>query len=189
VLDVPPPPPPDVPVARASAVALVRVRNVSSVPITITTNPDINEMAHAWRVNVGAERNERSVLYIATPDVLQRVKLFPIDLPSCDSDASVGFGGLGETRRIVLEPGATFDLGTWDGRLREEVVDPQRGVCLRESIPTPGWYRMHFDQPKQTRQDCSRGLIRWPIVSDGGTPVIELRCRPRPDGGPDGDEE
>jgi hypothetical protein len=170
-------------------VAIIRMRNVSEVPITITTNPDPNEMLHVWRVNVSDDRSDRAAMFVHDPALLTRVKLFPVDLPRCDSAVTAGFGGLGETRRVVVAPGETFDVGSWDGMLREEVVDPQRGACLREVAPPPGRYRLAFDQPKQTRPDCQRVMVRVPVVGDGGVPVIELRCVPRADAAAGGDED
>lgn len=182
VPDVAPPnAPPDA--GRPPPVAIVRVRNVSAVPITIMTNPDVNEMLHTWRLNVGADRSDRGLIYLNDPAQLTRVKLFPVDLPHCDADAAVGFGGLGQTGSVVIAPGEAYELGAWDGMQREEVVDPVRGVCLREYPAPPGRYRFHFDNPHNIRPDCQRALFRVPLESDGGVPVIELRCMPHPDGG------
>ena len=201
----PPPPPPPPPAVDASAmadaappnaptdagappVAIVRIRNISAVPITIMTNPDVNEMLHTWRLNVSADRSDRGLIYLNDPAQLTRVKLFPVDLPPCDSDAAVGFGGLGQTGTVVLAPGEVRDLGAWDGRQREEVIDPVRGGCLREYPAAPGRYRFHFDNPHNLKPECQRVVFRVPIEGDGGVPVIEIRCMPHPDGAT-GDEE
>lgn len=169
--------------AGREPVAIVRVRNVSTVPITIMTNPDVNEMLHTWRVNVPADRPDRVLVFVNDPALLTRVKLFPVDLPRCDADASAGFGGLGQTGSVVIAPGEARDIGTWDGLQREEVVDPARGgVCLREYPAPPGRYRFHFDNPHQLKPECPRVVFRVPLERDGGVPVIEFRCTPRPDG-------
>lgn len=164
-------------------VAVVRVRNVSAVPITIMTNPDLNEMLHTWRINVPADRSDRGLVYLNDPSLLTRVKLFPVDLPRCDTDAAAGFGGLGQTGTVVIAPGDSYEIGTWDGMLREEVVDHARGgVCLRESPAPPGRYRFHFDNPHNLKPDCQRALFRVPLERGETLPVIEIRCVPRPDG-------
>lgn len=182
--------PPNAPAdAGRRPAALVRVRNVGTAPITIMTNPDLNEMLHTWRLNIPDDRSDRAALYLNDLAQLTRVKLFPVDLPHCDSDASAGFGGLGQTGTISLAPGEVHDLGAWDGIQREEVVDPVRGVCLREVPAPPGRYRFHFDNPHEQRPECTRLLFRVPLESDGGVPVLEIRCQPRPDGAAAPDEE
>lgn len=184
------PAPPSAPAnAGPRPVALVRVRNVGAAPITIMTNPDVNEMLHTWRLNIPDDRSDRAALYLNDLAQLTRVKLFPVDLPRCDTDASAGFGGLGQTGSITLAPGEAHDLGAWDGIQREEVVDPVRGVCLREAPAPPGRYRFHFDNPHEQRPECARLLFRLPLESDGGVPVLEIRCQPRPDGAAAPDEE
>lgn len=176
--------------AGAQPLVMLRLRNASNVPLTFTTNPDLNEMVHAWRLNVAADRSDRGLVYLNDPAQITRVKLFPVDLPRCDSAAGAGFGGLGSTGTYVLAPGETRDLGTWDGLHREEVIDPQRGACLRETAAPPGRYRIQFDQPKQTRHECARVILHNPEAPGdaGGMPVLEFRCVPRPDGSVDEEE-
>ena len=94
-------------------------------------------------------------------------------------------GGAARDHEVILTglaPGETYELGAWDGMQREEVVDPARGVCLREYPAPPGRYRFHFDNPHNLIPECQRALFRVPVESDGGVPVIELRCTPHPDG-------
>ncbi len=184
----------DVPAARDAAaaptVATLRLVNASNVPLTFTTNPDLNEMVHAWRVNVADDRSDRAAMYVNDPALLTRVKLFPVDLPRCEGPLGAGFGGLGTTGQFTLAPGETRELGAWDGLQREETVDPQRGACLREMPAPAGRYRLVFDQPKQTRHNCERVLLRHPPDADAGAGprVLEFRCVPRPDGSVDDEE-
>ncbi|MFO0650974.1 MAG: hypothetical protein U0326_32410 [Polyangiales bacterium] len=166
----------------------LRLRNASNVPLTFSTNPDLNEMVHAWRLNVGEDRSDRGLVFLNDPALITRVKLFPVDLPRCDHATGTGFGGLGSVGTFTLAPDETRDLGTWDGLQREEVIDPQQGACLREIEPQPGRFRLQFDQPRQTRHECQRVLLRYPVPVDGGLPVLEFRCVPRPDGAVDNEE-
>ena len=64
---------------------------------------------------------------------------------------------------------------------REEVLDPQRGVCARESAPTPARYRFRLDQPQlEGAPVCEPAVTAWPIADDAGVPVLEIRCRNAP---------
>ncbi len=184
-----PAPPPSAPGdAGRPPVVMLRLRNASNVPLTFSTNPDLNEMVHAWRLNVGDDRSDRGLVFLNDPALITRVKLFPVDLPRCDHATGTGFGGLGSVGTFTLAPDETRDLGTWDGLQREEVIDPNQGACLREVEPPPGRYRLQFDQPRQTRHECLRVLLHHPMPSDGGLPVLEFRCQPRPDGAVDNEE-
>jgi hypothetical protein len=155
----------------------VRVRNIGTTPIRILTNPDANEMVHAWRLMITEDRSDRAAIALNDPGQMQRVKLFPVELPVCGSDASAGFGGLGQTGEITLQPDQSHEVGRWDGLQREEVNDPVRGVCLREYAPPPGRYRLQFDQPQDNKPSCARVMFRFPYAPDGGPAVIEIRCR------------
>lgn len=158
----------------------VRVRNIGTTPIRILTNPDVNEMLHAWRLMITEDRSDRAAIALNDPGQMQRVKLFPVELPVCGSDASAGFGGLGQTGEITLQPDQSHEIGRWDGLQREEVNDPVRGVCLRENAPPPGRYRLQFDQPQDNKPSCARVMFRFPYAPDGGPPVVEIRCREAP---------
>jgi hypothetical protein len=153
----------------------VRVKNIDRIPLRILTNPDSNELIHAHRVNVSSDR---AAVYAGGPRV-ERVKAFPIgQMPLCSSDAGAGYGGLGQPGAITLAPGESFEAARWDGLLREEVLDPQRGVCARESAPTPARYRFRLDQPQlEGAPDCVPAVTAWPIPEDAGVPVLEIRCR------------
>ena len=156
----------------------VRVKNIDRVPLRILTNPDSNEMIHAHRVQASSDR---AAMYAGGPRVA-RVKAFPIgQMPLCTSDAGAGYGGLGQPGEITLAPGESFEAARWDGILREEVLDPQRGVCARESAPTPARYRFRLDQPQlEGAPDCVPAVMAWPIPDDAGVPVVEIRCRNAP---------
>ncbi len=158
-------------------VARVRIKNVDAAPLHILTNPDVNEMLHAHRVRASSDR---AALYAGGPRV-DRVKAFPVgQMALCTADAGVGYGGLGQPGEITLAPGESFEAGRWDGILREEVNDPQRGVCARELAPVPAWYRFQLDQPQSEHPDCIPALVAWPIPDDAGVPVLEIRCRNPP---------
>jgi hypothetical protein len=153
----------------------LRVKNVDRVPLRLLTNPDTNELIHAHRVNVSSDR---AAVYAGGPRV-ERVKAFPIgQMPLCTADAGAGYGGLGQPGSITLAPGESFEAARWDGILREEVLDPQRGVCARELTPTPARYRFRLDQPQlEGAPDCIPAVTAWPIPDDAGVPVLEIRCR------------
>lgn len=153
----------------------LRVKNIDRVPLRLLTNPDTNELIHAHRVNVSSDR---AAVYAGGPRV-ERVKAFPIgQMPLCTADAGAGYGGLGQPGSITLAPGESFEAARWDGILREEVLDPQRGVCARESAPTPARYRFRLDQPQlEGAPDCIPAVTAWPIPEDAGVPVLEIRCR------------
>lgn len=178
VVDAGPPAP-----AAPPAVLVVRVRNEGAVPLRLLTNPDLNELLVTKRVNLPPGASERAAL---TADGT-RVSLFPIgQMPRCDADAGAGYGGLGQQGEVTLAPGESREFGRWDGVRREEVNDPQRGVCARESAPEPGRYRMHLDQPQlEGRPTCTKVMFAWPVAADGGGPItLEIRCRAAlPDGG------
>ncbi len=161
--------------AGPPAVLIVRLRNVDTAPLRILTNPDLNEMIRVQRVNVSADTSDRAALYADGT----RVSLFPVGrMQRCDSDAGPGYGGLGQPGDVTLAPGEVMEVGRWDGIQREEVLDPQRGVCLRESAPQPGRYRFQLDQPQlEGRPQCVRAMTRVPVESDGGIPAVEIRCR------------
>lgn len=168
------------PTSTRPVVFSVRVRNIGTTPIRILTNPDVNEMLHAWRLMITEDRSDRAAIALNDPGQMQRVKLFPVELPVCGSDASAGFGGLGQTGEITLQPDQSHEVGRWDGLQREEVNDPVRGVCLREYAPPPGRYRLQFDQPQEGKPSCARAMFRFPYAPDGGPPVVEIRCREAP---------
>lgn len=153
----------------------LRVKNVDRIPLRLLTNPDTNELIHAHRVNVSSDR---AAVYAGGPRV-ERVKAFPIgQMPMCTADAGAGYGGLGQPGSITLAPGESFEAARWDGILREEVLDPQRGVCARELAPTPARYRFRLDQPqREGAPDCIPAVTAWPIPEDAGVPVLEIRCR------------
>lgn len=161
--------------AGPQTVLVVRLRNVDTTPLRILTNPDLNEMIRVQRVNVSAGTSDRSALYADGT----RVSLFPVGrMQRCDSDAGPGYGGLGQAGTITLAPGEAVEVARWDGVQREEVLDPQRGVCLREFAPSPGRYRFQLDQPQlEGRPQCVRAMTRVPIETDGGIPEVEIRCR------------
>ena len=162
----------------------VRVKNIDTVPLRILTNPDSNEMIWAYRLRVSPEASDRAAMF-ADGD---RVKAFPIgQMALCTADGGAGYGGLGQPGDVTLAPGESFEAAHWDGILREEVLDPQRGVCAREIAPTPGRYRFQLDQPQlEGRPQCQRAIAAWPIAADAGAPVVlELRSRNAPrDAGP-----
>jgi hypothetical protein len=153
----------------------VRVKNIDRIPLRILTNPDSNELIHTHRVNVSSDR---AAVYAGGARV-ERVKAFPIgQMPLCTADAGAGYGGLGQPGEITLPPGESFEAARWDGILREEVLDPQRGVCARESAPTPARYRFQVDQPQpEGAPVCVPAVTSWPIPEDAGVPVLEIRCR------------
>lgn len=165
------------------AVLIVRVKNDGPIPLTLRTNPDLNEMLVTKRANVPPTASDRAA-YVADG---ARVSLFPVgQMPLCDRmDAGAGYGGLGMQGEITLAPGETREFGRWDGIRREEVNDPQRGVCLRESTPEPGRYRMTLDQPQlEGRPACTKVMFALPLTADAGVMNIEILCRAAlPDGG------
>ncbi len=163
---------------RERVVARVRVKNVDRVPLRILTNPDVNELLHAHRVQVSSDR---AAMYAGGPRV-QRVKAFPIgQMALCSADAGAGYGGLGQPGSITLAPGESFEAARWDGVLREEVLDPQRGVCARETEATPARYRFRLDQPQlEGAPVCDPVVMAWPLQDDAGVPVLEIRCRNAP---------
>lgn len=162
---------------------IVRLKNDGPIPLTLRTNPDLNEFLVTKRLNVSASASDRAA-FVAEGS---RVSLFPVgQMPLCDSpDGGVGYGGLGLQGEITLAPGETRELGRWDGIRREEVNDPQRGVCLRESTPAPGRYRMQLDQPQLSgRPACTKVMFAWPLDADAGVATLEIQCRAAlPDGG------
>lgn len=191
--NAPPRPPPPAPaVARDAGVARVdsgppdsgprervvlrlRVKNVDRIPLRILTNPDSNELIHTHRVRASSDR---AAMY-AGGDRVDRVKAFPIgQMALCTADAGAGYGGLGQPGEITLAPGESFEAARWDGILREEVLDPQRGVCARELPPTAARYRFRLDQPQlEGAPNCEPAVTSWPIPDDAGVPVLEIRCR------------
>ncbi len=156
----------------------VRIKNVDSAPVRILTNPDTNEMIRAHRLTVSPDTSDRAAMFARGA----RVNLFPIgQMPFCESDAGAGYGGLGQPGSITLQPGESFEAATWDGVTREEVLDPARGVCARESPAAEGRYRVYLDQPQlEGRPPCTRALFRWPLRDDAGVPVLEIQCRNAP---------
>ncbi|MBL8600888.1 MAG: hypothetical protein JNK72_03095 [Myxococcales bacterium] len=179
---------PSVDASAAPAVpvrAIVRIRNIDTVPLHILTNPDLNEMIKVHRLNVSEGTSDRAAQFADGT----RVSFFVIgQMPMCASDAGAGYGGLGQPGAIDLAPNQAVEVARWDGTQREEVLDPQRGVCARESVPTPGRYRFSLDQPQlEGRPVCTRVMLRVPVSVDGGGPAeVELRCRnaPRDAGAP-----
>lgn len=164
-------------------VLVVRVKNDGPIPLTLRTNPDLNEFLVTKRANVPPTATDRAA-FVAEG---QRVSLFPVgQMPLCDRpDAGAGYGGLGLQGEITLAPGETQEIGRWDGIRREEVNDPARGVCLRESAPQPGRYRIQLDQPQlEGRPACTKVMFTWPFTSDAGITTLEIQCRAAlPDGG------
>lgn len=162
---------------------IVRVKNDGPIPLTLRTNPDLNEFLVTKRVNAPPSASDRAA-FVADGT---RVSLFPIgQMPPCDvADAGAGYGGLGQQGEITLAPGETREIGRWDGIRREEVNDPQRGVCARESAPQPGRYRIQLDQPQlEGRPACTKVMFAWPFTNDGGVQTLEIQCRAAlPDGG------
>lgn len=155
----------------------LRVKNVDRIPLRILTNPDSNELIHTHRVQASSDR---AAMYAGGPRV-ERVKAFPIgQMALCTADAGAGYGGLGQPGEVTLAPGESFEAARWDGILREEVLDPQRGVCARESVPTPARYRFRLDQPQDSAPVCEPAVTAWPIADDAGVPVLEIRCRNAP---------
>ena len=146
---------------RERVVARVRVKNVDRVPLRILTNPDVNELLHAHRVQVSSDR---AAMYAGGPRV-QRVKAFPIgQMALCSADAGAGYGGLGQPGSITLAPGESFEAARWDGVLREEVR-----------------YRFRLDQPQlEGAPVCDPVVMAWPLQDDAGVPVLEIRCRNAP---------
>jgi hypothetical protein len=153
----------------------VRVVNSGATPLTLLTNPDRNELLHAYRINVADDTSDRAAALANGT----RVSFFPIgQMALCSDDAGAGYGGLGQPGSITLQPGEGFDAADWDGRVRQEVNDPARGVCARESAPQPGRYRLQLDQPQlEGRPVCSRVMVRVPPAADAGPPILEIRCR------------
>ncbi len=137
-------------------------------------------MIHAYRINVTPDTSDRAAAF--APGT--RVMAFPIggQMPLCDADRGVGYRGLGQAGAMTLAPGESFEAARWDGILREEVNDNVRGVCARELRPTPGRYRFQLDQPElEGRPVCTHAMTPVPVpLSDGGIPVLELRCRNPP---------
>ena len=153
----------------------IRVVNADRIPLRILTNPDSNELIHTHRVQASSDR---AAMYAGGPRV-ERVKAFPIgQMALCTADAGAGYGGLGQPEARTLAPGESFEAARWDGVLREEVLDPQRGVCARESAATPARYRFQVDQPQlEGAPVCVPAVQAWPIPDDAGVPVLEIRCR------------
>lgn len=169
--------------SRRPTVLIVRLKNDGPIPLTLRTNPDLNEFLVTKRANVSATASDRAA-FVADGT---RVSLFPVgQMPMCDNpDAGAGYGGLGLQGEITLAPGETRELGRWDGVRREEVNDPQRGVCLRESALQPGRYRITLDQPQLSgRPACTKVMFAWPQLADAGVTTLEIQCRAAlPDGG------
>jgi hypothetical protein len=156
---------------------VVTVKNTGQGPIRIRTNPDRNELVRAVRLNVSPTTSDRAALFAQGT----RVSLFPIGrMPLCSSDAGAGYGGLGQPEDVYLQPNDVLEVGSWDGLQREEVLDPQRGVCAREFAPQAGRYRVGLDQGESGDYFpvCDRALFAWPGASDAGTLRLELHCRP-----------
>lgn len=149
-----------------TAVLTIRVVNASASPLTVYTNPDVNEMIHTRKLWPRHHPDAQ------TDGVL--VKFFPIgQMPLCRIDGGAGYGGLGQPERHTLAPGEALEFA-WDGILRREVLHPGRGVCAEESTPEPARYRFEFDQPYSPPQ-CSRPVIQWPLAADAPR-VVEIRC-------------
>lgn len=159
--------------------AIVRLRNIDTVPLHILTNPDLNEMIKVHRLNVSDDTSDRAAQFAQGT----RVSFFPVgQMPMCSSDAGAGYGGLGQPGAVDLAPDQVIEVARWDGIARQEVLDPQRGVCAREFAPEPGRYRFSLDQPQlEGRPVCTRVMIRVPVAVDGGGPAeVEIRCRNAP---------
>jgi hypothetical protein len=169
--------------SQRPAVLIVRLKNDGPIPLRLRTNPDLNEFLVTKRSNAPATASDRAAFTAEGT----RVSLFPVgQMPLCDArDGGAGYGGLGLQGEIVLAPGETRELGRWDGIRREEVNDPTRGVCLRESPLGPGRYRMQLDQPQlEGRPACTKAMFAWPPTRDAGVLTLEIQCRAAlPDGG------
>lgn len=183
------PTPPPTPVAPAAPVdagppvaLIVRVKNVGPTPLRILTNPDANEMLHAFHLAVSPTTSDRAAMFANGP----RVKFFPVgQMALCGSDAGGGYGGLGQPGERTLAPNESFEIARWDGILREEVNDPAQGVCQRQTPAAPGRYRLQLDQPQlHGGPQCTRVLVPVPATGDGGAPTVEIQCHAYvPDGG------
>lgn len=164
-------------------VLIVRVKNDGPIPLTLRTNPDLNEFLVTRRANVPPTASDRAAFSAEGT----RVSLFPVgQMPLCDRiDAGAGYGGLGLQGEITLAPGETRELGRWDGIRREEINDSERGVCLRESVPEAGRYRIQLDQPQlDGRPACTKVMFAWPLDAEAGVSTLEIQCRAAlPDGG------
>ncbi|MBI5512918.1 MAG: hypothetical protein HY909_04075 [Deltaproteobacteria bacterium] len=165
------------PDARVPARLTVTVKNTGQGPIRIRTNQDRNELVRAVRLNVSPGTSDRAALFAQGT----RVSLFPIGrMPLCTSDAGAGYGGLGQPEDVYLQPNESLEVAAWDGVQREEVLDPQRGVCARELPPQPGRYRVGLDQGESGDYFpvCDRALFAWPPSPEAGALRLELHCRP-----------
>lgn len=164
----------------------VRVKNIDTIPLVIRTTPDLNEFVLTRRLMVSADTSDRAALYADNAHV-QRVNFFRMDgLARCDQDGGVGYAGLGQPGEVTLQPGESFEVARWDGIVREEVLVPNRGVCLRETPAPPGRYRFQLDQPQlEGRPSCSWVMTHVPVIpaDGGGVPDLEIRCRNARDGG------
>src|SRR6185369_6676539 len=104
--------------ADGPAVLTIRLINSGERPINLWVAQDINEMMHVRKL--GGHR---------TGDGDERVKLFRVgQMPLCSETNGAGYGGIGQPARRMLQPAETMDF-VWDGQVRSEELQPNRGVC------------------------------------------------------------
>jgi hypothetical protein len=177
---------PDVPVVHDAAppivdagppsVVRVFVINAGTLPLTLLTNPDTNEILHTRHLREHPQLDASP----ATRDG-ELVKFFPVGQePLCSTDGGVGYGGLGQPEPRTIGPHESIEF-VWDGLQRHEVLGP-RGVCQDVGEPEPGNYRFEFDQP-YNMPNCTRATIAWPLPPAAPRNIL-IRCvaRPHPTG-------